>query len=224
MLGSTVRVSAWLVPGKISVEMTTPRYMPLIAYAEAWTPSPAGVLRGRVVYIGNKTVAEVEAMSEQLRGAIVLTALPQTQFLDTDRPQPGLTDEPVRTGNPPGASVGPSLPPANFNDFTTRWSGRYAQAQRLSGWNSRCARNPDCRVERHSFDRCCRGTVQHDRTARIQRTACGTEVELRTRYYEDDPRTYNVIAEIPERIPRSAMRWCFWRTPRLLAYRKRRDR
>ena len=28
---------------KISVEMTVPRYMPLIAYAEAWTPSPAGL-------------------------------------------------------------------------------------------------------------------------------------------------------------------------------------
>src|SRR5688572_375815 len=28
---------------KISVEMTAPRYMPLNAYAEAWTPSTAGV-------------------------------------------------------------------------------------------------------------------------------------------------------------------------------------
>src|SRR5262245_9525954 len=65
---------------KISVEMTVPRYMPLIAYAEAWTPSPSGVLSSRVVYIGNKTPAEVEAMAEQLRGAIVLTTLPQTEF------------------------------------------------------------------------------------------------------------------------------------------------
>ena len=31
---------------KISVEMTSPRYMPLIAYADAWTPSIAGVVSG----------------------------------------------------------------------------------------------------------------------------------------------------------------------------------
>src|SRR5262249_21141448 len=85
---------------KISVEMTAPRYMPLIAYAEAWTPSPRGVVSGRVVYIGNKNTAEIEAIAEQLRGAIVLTHLPQAQFLDMDRPQPGLSDRSVQTGNP----------------------------------------------------------------------------------------------------------------------------
>src|SRR5262245_10317520 len=39
---------------KISVEMTSPRYMPLIAYADAWTPSTARVLSGRAVYVGDK--------------------------------------------------------------------------------------------------------------------------------------------------------------------------
>ena len=32
----------------VSVEMTEPRYVPLIAYAEAWSPSTAGVVSGRV--------------------------------------------------------------------------------------------------------------------------------------------------------------------------------
>src|SRR5215467_6054436 len=32
---------------QISVAMTEPRYMPLIAYADAWSPSTAGVLNGR---------------------------------------------------------------------------------------------------------------------------------------------------------------------------------
>src|SRR5262245_18974965 len=60
---------------KISVEMTAPRYMPLIAYADAWTPSLARTVSGRVVYVGDKNAAEVEAMAAQLRGAIVLTHL-----------------------------------------------------------------------------------------------------------------------------------------------------
>ena len=105
---------------KISVEMTAPRYMPLIAYAEAWTPSPAGVVSGRVVYIGNKSAAEVEAMAEQLRGAIVLTALPQAEFLDADRPQPGLTDQPVQTGNPVAAAVRSATPVAQLRSILQR--------------------------------------------------------------------------------------------------------
>ena len=91
---------------KISVEMTAPRYMPLVAYGDAWTPSVNGVVTGRPVYVGNRTAPEIQAMAGRLRGAIVLTHLPQAQFLDTDRPQPGLSDRPIATGNPaipPGA-------------------------------------------------------------------------------------------------------------------------
>ena len=85
--------------------MTSPRYMPLIAYADAWTPSIAGVVSGRPLYVGDKTATEIGGLGSQLRGAIVLTHLPQSEFLDADRPQPGLDDRPVRTGNP-------AIPPA----------------------------------------------------------------------------------------------------------------
>src|SRR5262245_14384661 len=85
---------------RVSVEMTEPRYMPLIAYAEAWSPSTAGVISGRVIYVGDKTGAQIQAMATQLRGAIVLTHLPVTDFVARDRPQPGLDDRPVATGNP----------------------------------------------------------------------------------------------------------------------------
>ena len=85
---------------RVSVEMTEPRYMPLIAYAEAWSPSTAGAVSGRAVYVGDKTAAQIQAMAAQLRGAIVLTHLPQAEFVAGDRPQPGLDDRPVATGNP----------------------------------------------------------------------------------------------------------------------------
>ena len=48
---------------KLSVEMVSPRYIPLIAYAEAWTPSVEGVLSGPIVYVGDKTASEIEAMA-----------------------------------------------------------------------------------------------------------------------------------------------------------------
>jgi hypothetical protein len=86
---------------KLTVEMTAPRYMPLIGYAEAWSPPTAGMLTGVPVYVGESTASEIDALVAGLQGAIVLTARPQTEFLDDDRPQPGLSDEPVQTGNPP---------------------------------------------------------------------------------------------------------------------------
>src|SRR5262245_46095689 len=85
---------------RVSVEMTEPRYVPLIAYAEAWSPSTAGVVNGRVVYLGDKTAAQIQSLAAQLRGAIVLTHLPVTDFVTRDRPQPGLDERPVATGNP----------------------------------------------------------------------------------------------------------------------------
>ena len=58
---------------RVSVEMIEPRYLALIAYPDAWSPATAGVVTGPVVYVGDKTAAQVQAMAAQLRGAIVLT-------------------------------------------------------------------------------------------------------------------------------------------------------
>ena len=73
-----------------------------------------------VFYIGNKSVAEVEAMAEQLRGAIVLMTLAQTEFLDADRPQPGLSDAQIRTGNPTAAGVRATAPVAQLQTILRR--------------------------------------------------------------------------------------------------------
>src|SRR5207253_3637286 len=66
---------------KLTVEMTAPRYMPLIGYAEAWSPSTSGVLTGTPIYVGNSTAAEIDAMGARLKGAIVLMHREQTEFL-----------------------------------------------------------------------------------------------------------------------------------------------
>src|SRR5258705_13741723 len=47
----------------ISVEMTAPRYQPLIAYADAWSPSTSGVVSGRAVYVGDKNASQIQAMA-----------------------------------------------------------------------------------------------------------------------------------------------------------------
>ena len=186
----------------VSVEMTTPRYVPLIAYADAWSPSTKGVVTGRVVYVGDKTAAQIQAIAGQLRGAIVLTHLPQTQFVDNDRPQPGLNDTPVATGNPtlPGArSTTPNnelmplllragaavaLRPSAYRDGTVGVTGNRATAT----------------------DAVPTIVVAGEQYNVLARLAAGGQpvslrVELRTRSIEDDRNSYNVIAEIPGRDP-----------------------
>ncbi|MBI3049628.1 MAG: M20/M25/M40 family metallo-hydrolase [Acidobacteria bacterium] len=183
---------------KVSVEMTAPRYLPLIAYADAWTPSMTGVVNGRAVYVGDKTAAEIQAMAPQLRGAIVLARLPQALFMDGDRPQPGLSDRPVRTGNPvipptrsvtsadelllllqrAGAAV--TLKPSAYRDGTVGVTGNR---------NTASDAVPSIAI----------AAEHYNMLARLASAGVPVElrIELRTRYHEDDLNTYNVLAEIP---------------------------
>ena len=186
----------------VSVEMTEPRYVPLIAYADAWSPSTPGVLSGRAIYIGDKTAEQIQAMSAQLRGAIVLTHLPVTEFVVRDRPQPGLDERPVATGNPSlpqprsttpanelmpllgraGAAV--ALRPSAYRDGTVGVIGNRATAT-------------------DSVPSIVVAGEQYNVLARLAGAGrpVSMRVELRARYFTDDPNSYNVIAEIPGQDP-----------------------
>lgn len=71
-----------------TLEMTSPRYMPLMGYPEAWSSATAGAVEGTPIFIGDKTLDELEAMRDRLRGAILLAQPLQTTFVREDRPQP----------------------------------------------------------------------------------------------------------------------------------------
>ena len=183
---------------QLSVAMTEPRYVPLVAYADAWSPSTSSVLSGRAVYIGDKTAPQIEAMAGQLRGAIVLTHLPQAEFVARDRPQPGLDDRPVPTGNPalpqprsatPAAELMPllkqagaavALRPSAYRDGTVGVTGNRATA-------------PD------SVPSIVVAGEQYNVMARLaaEGKPVSLRVELRARYLEEDRNSYNVVAEIP---------------------------
>ena len=89
----------WVLDG-LTVEMTEPRFAPLIGYAEAWSASTEGDVTGTPVLIGGKSAAEVAAMRDRLKGAIVFMQ-PEASFIKADRPQPTTAEAPVRTGAPP---------------------------------------------------------------------------------------------------------------------------
>ena len=66
---------------KLTVEMTAPRYAPLLAYAEAWSPATKGVVTGVPLYVGDLSAEEIDRLGARVRGAIVLAYRPQTEFL-----------------------------------------------------------------------------------------------------------------------------------------------
>ena len=184
----------------LSVEMDAPRYQPLIAYAEAWTPSTKGVVSGRAVYVGDKTAAQIQAMAGQLRGAIVLTHLPQTDWVDKDRPQPGLDDRPVATGNPALAQAKSTAPTSELMPILQRAGA--AVALKPSAYRDGTVGVLGNRAT--PSDAVPSIVVAGEQYNILARLAAGghpvsLRVELRTRYVEGDRNSYNVIAEIQGR-------------------------
>lgn len=182
---------------KISVEMVAPRYMPLIAYAEAWTPSLDGVLQGRVVYIGDKTADEIRAMAPQLRGAIVLTHQPQTEFRDEDRPQPGLTAESMRTGNPPGIRMQSGVPTRELAPLLQE-VGAGVMIRPTTYRDGTVGVLGNRNTPEDAVPSIMMSTEPYNMIVRLAMR--GEPVELRVELktaFDDDPNTYNVIGEIP---------------------------
>jgi hypothetical protein len=187
---------------RVSVEMTEPRYLPLIAYPDAWSPATAGVVSGPAIYVGDKTTSQVEGMASQLRGAIVLTHLPQAEFVTRDRPQPGLADRPIATGNPTLPQPKSTSPVTELLPLLRRLGA--AAALRPSAYRDGTVGVVGNRaIAPDAVPMIVVAGEQYNVLARL--AAAGhppsLRVELKTRFFEEDRNSYNVIAEIPGRDP-----------------------
>jgi carboxypeptidase Q len=63
--------SGWSLEG-FSANVISPRFSPLIAYPKAWSPATNGIVRGEVVLLDAKTVADLDQYKGKLKGKIVL--------------------------------------------------------------------------------------------------------------------------------------------------------
>jgi hypothetical protein len=187
---------------RLSVEMTEPRYAPLIAYAEAWSPSTKGTVTGRVVYVGDKTADQILAMANQLRGAIVLTHLPISDFITTSRPQPGLDGRPVATGNPPLPQPR-STAPANDMAAALSRVGAAAAVRPSSHRDGTVAVLGSRTTPADAVPSIVIAAEQYNVLARLAAKGqpVSLRVELRTTLSDQDRNSYNVIAEIPGQDP-----------------------
>ena len=77
---------------KLVVELTEPRYTPLIAYADGWSAATPGDIVAAPSFIGGKSPEDVAGMAAQLRGALVMTQPLMTNFVRKDRPNPSAPD------------------------------------------------------------------------------------------------------------------------------------
>jgi hypothetical protein len=73
--------------------MTSPQYMPLIAYPKAWTPGLDDVLKGNAILMEIKTESDLTAFKGKLKGAIVLTKGEQPITLGMEADGKRYTDE-----------------------------------------------------------------------------------------------------------------------------------
>jgi carboxypeptidase Q len=184
-----------------ALELTAPRYRPLLGYAEAWSPPTRGVVTGSPVYVGELDAAQIDALGERLRGAIVLAQQPQAVFTRADRPQPTEHDEPVRTGAPPRApgELGLSVVPLNELAQLLRRHGAAAVLRPSRGEHGTVfvlgnRNTPDDAVPAFVL-----AAEHYNELVRLVRL--GEEpvlrLELRARYHEADPMSNNVLAELP---------------------------
>lgn len=202
---------------KFTIEMVEPRYMPLVGYPEAWSPSTSGEVVAPVAFIAGKTPEDVEALQAKgaLKGAAILNQPPVTNFIRADRvnpTEPGQVDAPPATAGQAPAQGGrggrggrgaaaPGAGPTNAQRIDT--------AMRAGG--AAVWLRPSRGEHGTLFVQAGRGEVAGDTLPRVvligehynllaRLAAQGATVKVRVNVQArllDDRNSYNVIGEIP---------------------------
>lgn len=189
----------WTLEGQ-TAELTSPRYMPLLAYAEAWSPPTDSTVTGTPVYVGDLANEDsVRAHASAIRGAIVLATRPQDIFITEDRPQPTTSDQPVRIGQPrPRNATGPMRLGAlrqTLHDLGAAAMLRPSEGREgtLFVLGSR-AMSPE-----NSVPSLIVSSEQYNLLVRALRDSVPVKVRIgvKAHYYAADTNGYNVIAELP---------------------------
>jgi carboxypeptidase Q len=198
----------------VSVHMTAPSYMPVVAYPRPWTGSTKGKIAGGPVLASISSKADMEKYKGQLKGAIVLISEPRPVHPSFDPPARRLDDKALQAEEQTPIPVKPAKPyePASG---PVKWEEleEFFKAEEVG-----------CLVE-PSTGRADYGTVhvdayggngkdyvlrgqspriiveaeQYNRIYRILdlKVPVTLEIEVRTTIYDKDTQGYDVTAEIP---------------------------
>jgi carboxypeptidase Q len=190
---------------KLTIEMIEPRYLPLIGYADGWSPSTAGDIVAAPLWIGGKSPEQVDDLKTRLKGAIVMTEPIMTNFVRKDRPQPSdpayvpmsaayATSVGARAG---GRGRGPS--PAQRIAQSLREAGpgvilRPSRGEHgtvfVTGRDGGAGAVPTVTLSAEHYN-----MIAH---MIEQNVPVKLRVNVQTRYYDyDNGNSYNVLAELP---------------------------
>src|SRR5580700_5435962 len=216
----------WSLEG-FTANVISPRFSPLIAYPKAWSPGTDGVVRGEVVLLDVKTVDDFDKYKGQLKGKIILFSQARHVDPLFDPPAHRQTDEELlRLANaqPPGEPrpfqftpeqrsaeelnyrkwrliqdegaavvMQPSYRDAGtvyVTSVTVPYSPDVPFEKRAHAWDlSKPVVTPQVNVAAEQYNRIVRLVM---RGIPVQ-----LEVNIGVRFSDEDPMSYNVIAEIP---------------------------
>lgn len=216
----------WSLEG-FTANVLSPRFSPLIAYPKAWSPGTNGSVRGEVVLLDVKTIADLDKYKGKLKGKIVLFS--QARPIDPlfDPPAHRQTDEELlRLAN--------AQPAGERRPFQFTPEQRSAEALNYRKWqliqdegaavvmqpsyrdsgtvyvtSATVPYPPDVPFEKraHAWDLSKPVLVPQVNVAAEQYNGIvrmvtrgipvQMEVDLAVRFSDADPMSYNVIAEIP---------------------------
>lgn len=218
--------SGWSLEG-FTANVLSPRFSPLIAYPKAWSPGTNGIVRGEVVLLDAKTVADLDKYKGKLKGKIVLFTRARQIDPLFDPPAHRQTDEELlrlASAQPSGERrpfqftpeqrsaeelnyrkwqliqqegaavvIQPSYRDAGtiyVTSATIPYPPDMPFEKRAHAWDlSRPAVTPQVYVAAEQYNGIVR---QVTRGIPVQ-----LEVSIAVHFLDDDPLSYNVIAEIP---------------------------
>ncbi len=190
---------------KLTVEMIEPRYLPLIGYADAWSPSTSGEIVASPVFIGGKSPQEIDQLRAKLKGSIVMTDPIMTNFVRKDRPQPSDPDYTPNSAayatsvgqRPGGRGPGPTPAQKIAQSLREASAGVILKPSRgehgtvfVSGRDNGPTAVPAITLAAEHYNMIAL-MLQHNIPVKLR-------VNVQTKFYDaDNGNAYNVIAELP---------------------------
>lgn len=177
---------------KVTVEMIEPRYMPMIGYPKGWSPATAGRVMAAPVWLPGLEADALKAQAGKLKGAILMTSPIQQYAIRADRP--------AASGDLKPPQPAPARPPQlNAERLALlKTAGVAVTIEPNIGEHGTVfvtGRDPGA----NSVPSIVLASEQYNLVARLlqQKVPVTLAVEIQAKYHADDPKTHNVIAEIP---------------------------
>jgi len=177
---------------KVTVEMVEPRYMPMIGYPKGWSPATSGRVVAAPVWLPGLEGDALKAQAGKLKGAILMTSPIQQYAIRADRPAASGDLKPPQ----PAPSRAPQLNAERLALLKTEGVAVTIEPN-IGEHGTVFVTGRD--MGANSVPSIVLASEHYNLIAKLlaQKVPVKLAVEIQSRYHDDEPRTHNVIAEIP---------------------------